>query len=87
MMKAIEGSNLYDLVKETEMCFVSNVTVLKEFRVPEFVKYTGNQFPMTYLKSYYNKIAKVIDAEKMLILFFQDILSDFALILYKAWQY
>ena len=31
MMRVIEGSNLYDLVKATEMCLVSNVTIPKEF--------------------------------------------------------
>lgn len=30
-MKMIEGSNLYDLVKETEICLVSNVMVPKDF--------------------------------------------------------
>jgi len=52
------------------MCLVSNVMVPKKFWVLEFVKYIGNQFPMTPLKSYYNKMTEVIDDNKMLILFF-----------------
>ena len=37
-MKVIEGSNLYELVKETEICLVPNIIVPKDFWVPEFVK-------------------------------------------------
>jgi len=46
----------------------------QNFRVPEFVKYTGTQCP--HLKAYCNKMAKVADDEKLLIHFFQDSLSD-----------
>jgi hypothetical protein len=50
--------------------------------VPEFVKYTGTQCPVTHLKAYYNKMAEVVDNEKLLIHFFQDSLSDAALTWY-----
>jgi hypothetical protein len=44
--------------------------------VPEFVKYTGTQYPVTHLKAYYNKMVEVVYNEKLFIHFFQDSLSD-----------
>jgi hypothetical protein len=68
-IKAIEGADLYDPVRAAEMCLVPNVVVLKKFCVPEFIKYTGTQCPMTHLKSYYNKMAEVVHDEKLLMHF------------------
>ena len=81
-MKAIEGNSLYDPVKVAEMCLVPNVVIPRKFRVPEFVKYTGTQCPITHLKAYCNKMAEVVHDEKLLIHFFQDSLSDAALAWY-----
>jgi hypothetical protein len=81
-MRAFEGIHLYDPIKAAEMCLVPNIVIPKNFRVPEFVKYTGTQCPITYLKSYCNKMAEVVDNEKLLIHFFQDSLSDVSLTWY-----
>ena len=81
-VRAVEGNHLYDPVKATEMCLVPNVVIPKKFRVPEFIKYTGTQCPITHLKSYCNKMAEVVQDEKLLIHFFQDSLSDVALTWY-----
>ncbi|XP_073267150.1 uncharacterized protein [Populus alba] len=78
-LKAVEGADLYDPVYAAEMCLVPNVVVPKEFRVPEFIKYTGTECPVTHLKSYYNKMTEVVNDEKLLIHFFQDSLSGLAL--------
>ena len=51
-IKVIEGVDLYDPVRAAEMCLVPNVVVPKKFRVPDFIKYSGTQCPMTHLKSY-----------------------------------
>ena len=51
----------------------------KKFRLPEFIKYTGTQCPITHLKSYCNKMAEVVHDEKLLMHFFQDSLSGAAL--------
>jgi hypothetical protein len=40
-LRAIEGTNFYDLVKAVEMCLVPNIVVLKKFKVVEFSKYSG----------------------------------------------
>ena len=64
------------------MCLVSIIVIHKKFRVLEFVKYTWTQYPITHLKAYCNKMAKVVYDEKLLIHFFQDSLSDTALIWY-----
>jgi hypothetical protein len=74
-IKVIEGVDLYDPVRAAEMCLVPNVAVPKKFRVPEFIKYSGTQCPMTHLKSYCNKMAEVVHDEKLLMHFFQDSLS------------
>jgi hypothetical protein len=65
-IRAIERVDLYDPVRASEMCLVPNVVVPKKFRVPEFIKYTGTQCPITHLKSYYNKMAEVVHREKLL---------------------
>jgi hypothetical protein len=75
-MRVVEGTHLYDLIKAIEICLVPNVVILKKFRVPEFVKYTGTQCPVTHLKAYCNKIVEVVNDEKLLFHFFQDSLSD-----------
>jgi len=81
-LRAFEGTSLHDHIKAVEMCLVLNVVILKKFRVPEFVKYTGTQCPVTHLKAYCNKMAEVVHDEKLLIHFFQDSLSDVALTWY-----
>jgi len=81
-VRAVEGNHLYDPVKAAEMCLVPNIVIPKKFRVPEFIKYTGTQCPITHLKSYCNKMAEVVQDEKLLIHFFQDSLSDVALTWY-----
>jgi hypothetical protein len=69
-MRTIKWNNLYDPVKAAEMCLVPNMVIPKKFRVPEFVKYTGTQCPITHLRTYCNKMAEVVHDEKLLIHFF-----------------
>jgi len=38
--RVVEGFDVYDLVRAAKICLIPNVVVPKEFRVPEFVKYT-----------------------------------------------
>jgi hypothetical protein len=57
-------------VQATEMCPVANVIVPKKFCVPEFIKYTRTQCPVTHLKSYCYKMA-VVRNEKLLMYFFR----------------
>jgi hypothetical protein len=70
-IRVIKGVDLYDPVRAAEMCLVPNVVVLKKFRVPEFIKYSRTQCSMTYLKSYYNKMAKVVHDENYRCTFFR----------------
>ena len=78
-IKVIEGGNLYDPVRAVKICLVPNVVVPKKFYVSKFIKYTGTQCPMTYLKSYYNKMTEWAHNEKLLMYFFQDSFSREAL--------
>ena len=81
-MRTFEGIRLYDPIKATEMCLVPNIVIPKKFRVIEFIKYMATQCPITHLKAYCNKMIEVVDDEKLLLLFFQDSLSDVALTWY-----
>jgi len=67
-----------------EVCLVPNLVVPKEFRVPDFIKYTRLECPYTHLRSYYNKMAEMIYNDKMLIYFFQDSLTRSALSWYMS---
>ena len=93
-LRAVEGNNSIHPVIAAEVCLVPNIVVPKEFRVPDFVKYTGLECPYTHLRSYYNKMTEMIHNDKMLIYFFQDSLTGSALSWYmrldnmriKAWK-
>ena len=69
-MKAIEGTSRYDFVKAADICLVPNVAIQKTFKVLKFFKYTKTQWPITFLKTYNNKIVEVVHDEKLLIHFF-----------------
>ena len=77
--RVVKGFDVCDLVRAVEICLVLNVMIPKEFRVPEFVKYTELECPNTYQRSYYNKMTEVIYNDKLLIHFFQDSLTGFVL--------
>jgi hypothetical protein len=40
-LRFVEGFDVSNLIRATEICLVPNVVVSKEFRVPKFIKYTG----------------------------------------------
>ena len=78
-MRVAEGNNLTNLVLVAEVCLVPNIMVPKEFRVLDFVKYTRLECLNIHLLSYYNKMTEKIYNDKMLIYFFQNSLTRFAL--------
>jgi len=51
-LRAVKGNNLIHLVIAAEVCLIPNIVVPKEFRVSDFVKYTGLECPYTHLRSY-----------------------------------
>jgi len=69
-LKVIEEVDSYDPVRAIEMCLVPNVVIPKKFYVPEFMKYSGTQCPMTHLRSCYNKMTELVHDEKLLMHFF-----------------
>jgi hypothetical protein len=74
-LRAVEGNDWFDPIRAAEVCLVPNIVVPKDFRIPDFIKYTGLECPNTHLQSYYNKMAKVIRDDKLLIYFFQNSLQ------------
>jgi len=71
-LKVVEGNDWFDPMRATELCLVPNIVVPKDFRIPDFTKYTGLECRNSHLRSYCNKMAKVIRDDKLLIYFFQD---------------
>jgi hypothetical protein len=69
-LKVIEEVDSYDPVRAIEMCLVPNVVIPKKFCVPEFMKYSGTQCPMTHLRSCCNKMTELVHDEKLLMQFF-----------------
>jgi len=78
-LRAVEGNDWFDPMRAAEVCLVPNIVVPKDFRIPDFIKYTGLECPNTHLRSYCNKMAEVIRNDKLLIYFFQDSLAGSAL--------
>jgi len=79
ILRAVEGNDWFDPMRAAEVCLVPNIIVQKNFRIPEFIKYTRLECPNTHLRSYCNKMAEVIYDDRMLIYFFQDSLTRSAL--------
>src|SRR3990172_3814505 len=51
-LRAVEGNDWFDPMRAAEVCLVPNIVVPKDFRIPEFIKYTGLECPNTHLRSY-----------------------------------
>lgn len=73
-MKATGGFCTFNL-EVVDMCLVPGVKILAKCKVPTFEKYKGINFLMTHVQYYYRKMIPYSDDEKLLIHFFQDILS------------
>jgi hypothetical protein len=71
-LKATKGNDLFNPIWAVEICLVSYIVVSRDFRVSDFIKYTGLECSNTHIRSYYNHMAEVIYNDKMLIYFFQD---------------
>jgi len=48
-LRAVEGNDWFDPMRAAEVCLVPNIIVPKNFRIPEFIKYTGLECPNTHL--------------------------------------
>jgi hypothetical protein len=74
-LRAVKGNDWFDPIRAAEVCLVPNIIVPKNFRIPEFIKYTRLKFSNTHLRSYCIKMAEVIYDDKLLIYFFLDSLA------------
>ncbi|KAJ6917858.1 hypothetical protein NC651_012148 [Populus alba x Populus x berolinensis] len=77
--RVVESNDCFDPLRAAEVCLVPNIIVPKNFRILEFIKYTGLECPNTHLRSYCNKMVEVIYDDRMLIYFFQESLTGSAL--------
>ena len=48
-LRAVEGNDWFDPMQAAEVCLVPNIIVPKNFRILEFIKYTGLECPNTHL--------------------------------------
>lgn len=78
-LKAIEGSRAYSSINLAKLYLVSNVTVLKKFKVPEFEKYNGLISLKTHIITYYKEMIEMAYNDKLLSHFFQRSLIGAAL--------
>lgn len=63
-LRPIEGSKAYGSIDQSELCLVSNVVVLKKFKILEFKKYSGATNPRTYITGYCREMTKVAYDDK-----------------------
>jgi hypothetical protein len=40
-LRAIEGNDWFDSMQAAEVCLVPNIMIPKDFKIPDFIKYTG----------------------------------------------
>nr|KYP31741.1 hypothetical protein KK1_047790 [Cajanus cajan]KYP34730.1 hypothetical protein KK1_044292 [Cajanus cajan] len=77
------------------MCLVQDIQFPAKFKIIDFQKYTRSSCPKGHLTMYYRKMAAYMGNEKLLIHYFQETFSDFALNWYmqldgrkiQTWKY
>ncbi|RDX62763.1 hypothetical protein CR513_58862, partial [Mucuna pruriens] len=77
-LKAIKGANCYGF-EAIDLCFALDMVIQHKFKFPNFDKYKGNSCSRNHLVSYYRKMASHAHDGKLLIHFFQEILTGVAL--------
>ncbi|XP_058743213.1 uncharacterized protein LOC131616015 [Vicia villosa] len=73
-LKVIEGYDVFD-VDAFEMSLVSDFTIPRKFKIPDFEKYKGLTCPRNHLRMYVRKMAAYARDQKLMIHFFQESLS------------
>ncbi|XP_050890704.1 uncharacterized protein LOC127096137 [Lathyrus oleraceus] len=76
--KAMQGLDTFGL-DVFDMCLVPDVKIPPKFKVPSFKKYQGVTCPKTHIRAFCRKMAAHSNDEKLLMHFFQDILSGASL--------
>ncbi|RDX89106.1 hypothetical protein CR513_29207, partial [Mucuna pruriens] len=82
-MRIIEGTDSHGL-DATDLCLMSDITLLADFKAPKFEKYKGSSCPQVHLAMYYRKMAAYIHQDKILVHYFQDSLTGAALSWYVS---
>ncbi|RDX80845.1 hypothetical protein CR513_38548, partial [Mucuna pruriens] len=85
-LRAIEGGDKYGL-EAVDLCLVSDVRLLTNFKTLEFDKYKGSSCPRVHLPIYCRKMATYIYDDKVLIHYFQDSLTTIALSWYVSLEW
>ncbi|RDX90077.1 hypothetical protein CR513_28097, partial [Mucuna pruriens] len=80
-VRIIEGTGGHGL-DATDLCLMSDVALLVDFKTPKFEKYKGSSFPRVHLAMYCRKMAAHIHQDKILVHCFQDSLTGPALTWY-----
>ena len=77
-LKAMEGSDVYEMVDAYKMSLAPDLVLPPKFKVPTFDKNDGTECPSTHLYMYYKKMTGYTSNDKLLIHCFQDSLSGSA---------
>ncbi|RDX82845.1 hypothetical protein CR513_36314, partial [Mucuna pruriens] len=77
-LKAIEGVE-YSNFNVDDLCLFLNIVIPSKFKLPTFDKYRGSTCPKNHLTMYFRKIVSYTYDDKLLIHFFQEILTRVAL--------
>ncbi|RDY06351.1 hypothetical protein CR513_09669, partial [Mucuna pruriens] len=70
-VRIIEGTGGHDL-DATNLCLMSDVALLVDFKTPKFEKYKGSSCPRVHLTMYCRKMTAYIHQDKILVHCFQD---------------
>jgi len=81
-LRAIKGGGDYAFADMAELYLVPNVVIPPKFKVPDFDRYKGTTCPKNHLKMYCRKMGAYAKDEKLLMHFFQKILTRAAITWY-----
>ena len=71
----LRGPNPYDPISINDLYLVPSVTIPKDFKMPEFIKFDGSTNPMMHLRMYCTKIRMWSKDENFMISFFPESLD------------
>ena len=74
-LKAVEGSDVYEMMDAYKMSLVPDLVLPSKFKVPTFDKYDGTKCPSAHLYLYCIKMTGYTSNDKLLIHCFQDSLN------------
>ena len=76
-LKAIERNSSIKGMDAIELSLVHDVVIPHKFKMPNFVKYSGSSYLRAHMTMFYQKMTGQMGNDKLLIHYFQEILTEF----------